>query len=106
MSARKERVTVTLDPEVIRAGNIAVEAGRAVSLSAWINAALSEQVFKEKKLKAMAEAVKAYESEFGAFTKEELEERRRLDRENSILVSNGRVVRGAHLLRKKRRRSS
>src|SRR5262245_50266460 len=60
-SPRKGRITVTLDPEVIRAGNIAVAAGRAVSLSAWINSALSQQVDKEKRLQAMAEAIKEYE---------------------------------------------
>ena len=35
--AGKERMTVTVDAELVEAGNRAVKAGRVESLSSWIN---------------------------------------------------------------------
>ena len=57
MSARKERLTVTVDPALIEAGNDAVAEGRAESLSAWVNAALAARVATERRLAALADAV-------------------------------------------------
>ena len=41
MTKRKERLTVTVDAELIAVGNSAVEQGAADSLSAWVNEALA-----------------------------------------------------------------
>jgi hypothetical protein len=86
MSARKERLTVTVDPDLIEAGNDAVSEGRAESLSAWVNAALAERVAKERRLGALAEAVAAYETRFGVITAQELAEQARADREAAVVV--------------------
>ena len=47
-------------------------AGYADSLSAWVNLALAERSAKERRLRAMGEAVAAYEAAFGVITAEEL----------------------------------
>jgi hypothetical protein len=86
MSARKERLTVTVDPHLIEAGTDAVSEGRAESLSAWVNAALAERVSKERHLGALAEAVAAYESRYGAISAQELAEQARADREAALVV--------------------
>lgn len=86
MAARKERLTVTVDQEFIAAGNDAVAEGRAESLSAWVNAALAEKIAKERRLAAMADAVAAYEEEFGTITDAELAAQARADRERAIVV--------------------
>jgi hypothetical protein len=86
MTQRKERLTVTVDPDVIAAGNAAVAEGLADSLSAWVNEALSTRAHRDRKLQAMAEAVADYEAEFGEITDEQLEARRRADREAAIVV--------------------
>src|SRR5215510_4840364 len=39
----KERLTVTVDSELIEAANTAVEEGRVTSLSGWVNIALAER---------------------------------------------------------------
>jgi Arc/MetJ-type ribon-helix-helix transcriptional regulator len=85
----KARLTVTVDPHLVRAGNEAVSEGRAESLSAWVNLALAERVGKERRLRALAEAIAAYEAEFGVITSEELAVQERADR------GSARVVRGA-----------
>ncbi|HET8697164.1 MAG TPA: hypothetical protein VFO94_06750 [Gammaproteobacteria bacterium] len=86
MSTRKERLTVTVDPEYIGAGNDAVAEGRAESLSAWVNAALAEKVLKERRLVALAKAVAAYEERFGVISNEELAQQARADRGAATVV--------------------
>jgi Arc/MetJ-type ribon-helix-helix transcriptional regulator len=86
MSTRKERLTVTVDPHLIEAGNDAVSEGRAESLSAWVNAALTEKIAKERRLAALADAVAAYEARFGAISVRELDEQRRADRQAAVVV--------------------
>lgn len=100
MKARKERLTVTVDRALVRAANAAVGAGRAASLSGWVNLALEERVTKERQLRAMADAVKAYESEFGPISAEEIAAQERADQKAAV------VVRGAPPSRKKRRRGA
>jgi Arc/MetJ-type ribon-helix-helix transcriptional regulator len=84
----KERLTVTVDPHLVQAGNDAVAEGRAESLSAWVNLALSERAAKDRRLRALSEAVAAYEADFGVITAEELDAQERADR------ASARVVRG------------
>ncbi len=83
---KKERLTVTVDAELILAGARAVKAGRADSLSGWVNDALVERQVKERRLQAMAEAVAAYEAEFGVITAEEMAAQERADEKNAIRV--------------------
>ena len=53
MTARKERLTVTVDPDLIEAGNQAVAAGLAESLSGWVNAALVERTIRDRRLQSL-----------------------------------------------------
>ena len=99
MRINKERLTVTVDPDLVQAGSDAVAAGRAESLSAWVNLALAERVAKERRLRAMGEAIAAYEAEFGAITADELAAQQRADR------GSARVVRSAAPIVTKTRRA-
>ena len=83
---RKERLTVTVDVDLVQAGNRAVKAGRVESLSRWVNDALAEREAKERHLQAMAEAVAAYEAEFGEISAEELAAQRRADEKTAVVV--------------------
>jgi hypothetical protein len=94
MNKRKERLTVTVDPAFIAAGNDAVAEGRAESVSAWVNTALRERVAKERALAALAEAIAAYEGEFGEISTQEIADQARADRESAV------VVRGASRTKK------
>lgn len=79
-------MTVTVDRDLVEAANEAVAAGRASSLSTWVNAALAERVAKERHLRALAEAVAGYEAEFGVISAAELVAQQREDRRTSIAV--------------------
>jgi glycerol dehydrogenase-like iron-containing ADH family enzyme len=90
----KERLTVTVDRELLASAHEAVAAGRADSLSAWVNRALAERVEKERRLSAAAEAVAAYEAECGVITEEEMAEQTRRDRAAAVVIRGGRAARG------------
>lgn len=100
----KERLTVTVDPHLVRAGADAVAEGRVDSLSAWVNLALAERAAKDLRLRALAEAVATYEADFGLITAEELAAQERADRVAARVV-RGRVpeVRRARPRRPRRR---
>src|SRR3990172_9927250 len=83
MTGNKERLTVTVDPELLRAGQRAVAAGAARSLSAWVNLALAERVAREERLRAMGEAIARYAAAFGELTGAELAAQQRADRASS-----------------------
>lgn len=94
MTIRKQRLTVTIDPELVEAGNQAVASGAAESLSAWVNTALTEKARRDRQLAQLRRAVEDYEAEFGEITAEELAARQRADREDAVVV-RGRRRRGA-----------
>lgn len=93
MRARKERVTVTVDRHLLAVGSAAVAQGNAESLSGWINQAMADRAAKERRLKALADAVALYEADFGAISAEEMEIQARRDRENAIVVRGRRAGR-------------
>lgn len=86
MSVRKSRLTVTVDPNLIDAGNQAVASGLADSLSAWVNTALEAKTAQDRRLRSLAEAVNDYENQFGGITAEEIAAQRREDREDAVVV--------------------
>lgn len=86
MTKRKERLTVTVDPELVAAGNAAVERGVADSLSAWVNEALAARAARDRKLLAMSEAIETYEAEHGEITAAEIAAQQRTDRQAAIVV--------------------
>jgi hypothetical protein len=94
----KERLTVTVDRDILEAGHEAVADGRADSLSAWVNRALAERIAKERRLSALARAIDSYEEEFGTISEEEMLMQARADR------ASARVVRGSANANRKRRK--
>lgn len=86
MTQHKGRLTVTVDRTLIAAASAAVAAGRADSLSGWVNSALSERAAKEKRLRALASAVHSFEAEFGLISPAELAAQERADRRSAVVV--------------------
>ncbi len=86
MTERKQRLTVTVDPELVEAASRAVANGQAASLSGWVSAALSEKVDRERKLGHLRAAIADYEAEFGEITAEEMAAQGRADREGALVV--------------------
>lgn len=77
---------MTVDRDLLRAANAAVAAGRADSVSAWVNGALTAQADRECRLALLAELITEYEAEHGVITAEELQKQRRADRRDAVVV--------------------
>lgn len=86
MTPSKRRLTVTVDPELVEAGNQAVAHGDADSLSAWVTAALTDKVLRDAKLASLQSAIADYEAEFGEITPDEMAAQRRADRKSAVVV--------------------
>ena len=86
--APKDRLTVTVDPALVRAANEVVARGRASSLSAWVNVAIADRLAYEDRLAALGDAIAAYEAQHGKFTEEELAAEARLDRKRRIVIGS------------------
>src|SRR6266850_1385946 len=99
MSERKARLTITVDPALVRAGSEAVREGRAESISAWVGVALAERAAKERRLRALGDAIAGFEAKFGPIEADELSAQLRADRQSAL------VVRGPASARSRRRRS-
>lgn len=84
---------MTVDPDLVAAGNLAVGAGMADSLSGWVNDALVAKALRDRQVHALAAAVADYETQFGEITAEEVAARQRADAEAAV------VVRGRHSTR-------
>jgi hypothetical protein len=86
MTAKKHRLTVTVDSELIEAGRRAVESGQAESVSGWVSAALEEKIRRDRQLALLATAVADYEEEFGQITADEIATQRKADRQGATVV--------------------
>ena len=86
MTKRKARLTVTVDAELVAAGNAAVAGGTVDSLSAWVNEALAVRAERDRRLAAMSDAIAAYEAEFGEITEAEIAAQHRIDRAAAVVV--------------------
>jgi hypothetical protein len=95
MTSKKLRLTVTIDPELVEAGNRAVAEGKADSLSAWVSSALAEKVGRDAQLGRLRAAIADYEAEFGEITPEEIWAQQRADREDAVVVRSHRAGAGS-----------
>lgn len=84
--ASRERLSATVESEAVQAGRAAVAAGRAPSLSAWVNAALLRQARHDERLAALDLLLSEYESEHGVITEDEILSATRSSRSRSIVV--------------------
>jgi Arc/MetJ-type ribon-helix-helix transcriptional regulator len=82
----KDRLSVTVDVDLIAAGQAAVAAGEAESVSAWVNDALRLKAERDRKLRGLDEFIKAYEAEYGEITDEEMEAAYRSMKARAIVV--------------------
>jgi metal-responsive CopG/Arc/MetJ family transcriptional regulator len=89
MTQKKQRLTVTVDPELVEEGQRAVASGQAESVSGWVSAALEDKIRRDRKLELLAAAVADYEREFGEITEGEIVAQQRADREDAVVVRGG-----------------
>lgn len=68
----KQRLSASVDAELIAAAEEAVAHGKAASVSAWVNEALRLKIEHDRRLSALRSFVAAYELEHGEISQEEM----------------------------------
>ena len=87
----KQRLSASVDADLIEAAEDAVARGRYDSVSAWVNEALRFKLAQDRRLEALAAFIAAYESEHGEITSEEMRLASRRARASAVAVRGTRV---------------
>jgi len=82
----KNRLSASVDQELLEAAQAAVEAGRADSVSAWVNEALHRQMLHDRRMAAMAEFISTYEAQHGVISEGEMLQAARQMRGRAVTV--------------------
>ena len=82
----KQRLSASVDADLIEAAADAVARGRFDSVSAWVNEALRLKLAHDRRLEALAAFVGAYEAGHGEITPEEIHQAARRARARAIAV--------------------
>ena len=90
----KERLSATVDADLLATAQEAVAQGRAENVSAWVNDALRRHAEHEKRGAAFQEFIGAYEAEHGVITEEEIAAAERSARERAVVVRGRRRAAG------------
>ena len=91
----KLRITITVDAALHEEASIAVAAGKADSISAWVGEAIEDRLARDRRLATLASLVADHEAEHGVITDEELAAQDELDRDAAARtreIAAGRVA--------------
>ena len=87
----KERLSASVDADLVAVAQDAVAQGHAESVSAWVNDALRLKADRDRRLAAMDEFIAAYEAEHGEISEEEMAEAARRARGREVVVRGPRA---------------
>jgi Arc/MetJ-type ribon-helix-helix transcriptional regulator len=82
----KQRLSASVDADLMAVVQDAVASGRADSMSAWVNEALRLKADQDRRLQALDEFLAAYEAEHGPISEQEMEEAARAARGRAVVV--------------------
>jgi hypothetical protein len=82
----RDRLSATVEAELLEAGRAAVTEGRASSLSAWVNEALRRQADHDRRMRALDAFLETYEAEHGPITDDEMRDAARRARSRAVVV--------------------
>jgi Arc/MetJ-type ribon-helix-helix transcriptional regulator len=97
----KQRLSASVDAVLVEAAEAAVKRGRSTSVSAWVNDALQLKLDQERRLDSLATFIKAYESEHGEISFEEMHLATRRARAKAIAARGLPETKGAMRSRRK-----
>jgi Arc/MetJ-type ribon-helix-helix transcriptional regulator len=98
----KQRLSATVDSDLIEAAEKAVSRGRTESVSAWVNEALRLMLEQERRLEALEAFVATYEEEHGEITPEEMRMAERRARQRAVVIRTSQPARGRSAHRRAR----
>ena len=84
--AGKQRLSASVDAELLSVAQTAVDEGRAASVSAWVNDALRLKAEHDRRMQALDSFLAVYESEHGVITEAEIDDAVRRARSRATVV--------------------
>jgi Arc/MetJ-type ribon-helix-helix transcriptional regulator len=90
----KQRLSVSVDADVLALVERSVRQGSAASLSAWVNAALRQKLEHDARLDALSAALREFEAEYGKLTDEEIAAAGREAKRRAVVVRGTRAGEG------------
>jgi Arc/MetJ-type ribon-helix-helix transcriptional regulator len=84
--SRKQRLSASVDADLLAVAQDAVARGRADSMSAWVNEALRLKADQDRRLQALDEFLAAYEAEHEQISEQEMEEAAHAARGRAVVV--------------------
>jgi len=85
----KQRLSASVDAELLKLAEAAVSRRRSESLSAWVNDALRMKWEHERRLEALEAFIATYEAEHGEITPEEMAMAQRQASARAVVVRGG-----------------
>ncbi|MGH3934201.1 MAG: hypothetical protein ACRDS1_04360 [Pseudonocardiaceae bacterium] len=82
----KQRLSASVDAELMAVAQEAVAGGQAESVSAWVNEALRLKAEQDRRLRALDGFLTAYEAEYGEITEDEMRDAARRARGRAVVV--------------------
>ncbi len=82
----KERLSASVDADLMAVAQDAVTQGHAESVSAWVNDALRLKADRDRRLAALDDFIAAFETEHGEISEEEMAEAARRARGRAVVV--------------------
>ncbi len=84
--SKKQRVSATVDADLLEAAERAVRRGEATTVSAWLNDAMRLKLERERRLEALSEFIASYEAEHGVIAPEEIRAASRRTRSRALVA--------------------
>jgi Arc/MetJ-type ribon-helix-helix transcriptional regulator len=82
----KERLSASVDADLVSVAQDAVAQGRAESVSAWVNDALRLKADHDRRLRALDDFISAYDVEHGEISEQEMRDAARHARARAVVV--------------------
>jgi Arc/MetJ-type ribon-helix-helix transcriptional regulator len=102
----KQRLSASVDADLLDVAQKAVAQGQAESMSAWVNDALRLKAEHDRRLAALDEFLAAYEAEHGEITDREIADAVRQARSDAVVVRGAADARRAKPAPRRRRRGA
>ena len=87
----KQRLSASVDADLLKVAQTAVDEGRFASISAWVNDALRLKAEHDRRMQALDAFLAAYEAEHGVITEAEIDQAVRRVRSRATVVRSART---------------
>jgi hypothetical protein len=82
----RQRLSATVEADLLAAGRAAVAEGRVDNLSAWVNGGLRRQADHDRRMRALDDFLDAYEAEHGEISEDEMRDATRRTRGRAVVI--------------------